>query len=240
MKTNKMTPYFVVTITLLAALTVMGQKALAMPVVEQVWAVSSTGPTGSGCDATAPHGLWTRSKYASPPACANYFDILAGTTLTQYDDGTALLAGSALNPGGVTATINIWFGGRNMTADGDEKNPFGVDSSLWTYYDDALNDDTYTSNIAFDMGGGEFLIDIAGMPDFQIGLAANDKTFTEDGASAWVNAICIADSGCDRAWVGGHHWDLNLDLHRVPEPATLALLGLGLIGMGARRRASRT
>jgi hypothetical protein len=58
---------------------------------------------------------------------------------------------------------------------------------------------------------------------------------SEDGNTAW---LLWDDSG---ASFDDNHDDLIVRLtYRVPEPATLGLLGLGLLGVGAVRRKRRT
>lgn len=63
-------------------------------------------------------------------------------------------------------------------------------------------------------------------PVFQFGIGADAKNKTEFGGSAWVNTSKTASG----------HWDLNVALVSVPEPSVLALMGLGLFGLGISRR----
>ena len=67
-------------------------------------------------------------------------------------------------------------------------------------------------------------------PVFQFGNGANAKNPNEFGASAWINT----------SKTGAGHWDLNVSLVAVPEPSTIALFGLGLLGMGFARRRKKT
>lgn len=185
--------------------------------------------------------------------CSNYFDIQSGSTLTIFNDDpdssnwTAELDLTAENPQGVLADISIIFGGFRETFDpsvgftrykkegGVAYDPASMDSTELA--GETNNDiDFFTSVLlgssievggnVFNMGPGHDVVDTFA---FQFGLGANAKSKTEFGGSAWIQP-----EGID-----SHHWDLNLTFSRVPEPATLTLLGLGLLGLGLSGRGRR-
>ena len=93
--------------------------------------------------------------------------------------------------------------------------------------------------ISFDADNKEGVseFEIEGIVDgygFQMGEGANDKTADAFGASAWLRS----EESSGYTETNTYHWDLNLDLElaTVPEPATLALMGLGMLGFSFRRR----
>ncbi len=165
---------------------------------------------------SAPHGLWT--GFMLTGECANYFDIDAGTLFTEFYDGTATLTGSATNQFGVTATIDLFLS--DFAEVGNYKQGGGVAYDPLT---DTPDIDFYQSvSGTITLLGVVHEISLHAF-DFQYGIGANAKT-NEYGAAAWVNASGYAD----------YHWDLNLAF--VPEPTTIALLGLSLAGLGFTRR----
>jgi len=180
---------------------------------------------------SAPHGLWTNTKYASDGACGQYFDIKDGMLTIFEEDGerTAELMATAENPFGRVAEIMITFGGYTTDFPYFKGGEPGADAEYFAELVEGvitvtLGDETH-----------EWIVEaLAGQYAFQIGTGANDKN-GEYGASTWLK---VSKNGDDYA----KHWDINVELEpktTVSEPAGVAILGLGLIGLGAAMRRRR-
>jgi hypothetical protein len=205
-----------VTAILLAA-GLFTSSANAVPVATNTWSVSDAASNCTGGD----HGLWTNSLHASNSSCSNKFSFQAGSTLTEYDNGTAVLNATAKNPDSILATIDITFGSYSTTQS-PVKTGGGSELPSWYFYQSI-------DSGSIDIGGTDY--DVLGMTGgyaLQIGDGANDKS-SVFGGSVWLDL-----SG---GYTGrGGHWDLNMNLAAasVPEPSALMLIAIGLIGFGAR------
>ena len=188
--------------------------------VTSVWSVSDTAQVDCG---GSPHGLWTNTLNVGGSTCNDYYSFGAGSTLTEYDDGTASLVATATNPDGYVADINITFGKYSDTHS-PVKTGGGPKLTSWYYYE------SITSGV-ITINSVDYTVNLLNPPDvFQVGDGANDKT-SAFGASTWLTV-----SGGSYT---GDHWDLNMDLTPVPVPAAVWLFGSGLIGLaGVARRKS--
>ncbi len=113
-----------------------------------------------------------------------------------------------------------------------------VDPSTWWFYE--MTSATLTGEA--DLSG--LVLNLAHKPvdlamGFQVGDGANGKNVTK-GMSGWFTYTVSSTSTAWSSLASGHG-DFNLDLQPVPEPGTIALVGLGIAGFaGARRRRCRT
>ena len=118
---------------------IKGGLALAMGLIvlpahaAMIYDVSST--TRINCS-NSPHGLWTSTDMGHPSCDANYFDIDSGTTLTVEDDYTARLVGTATNPDGLLASVDLMLSGHtdDHTDIGSVKNGGGGVPSTWDFF----------------------------------------------------------------------------------------------------------
>ena len=165
-------------------------------------------------DAVNTHGLWTGNVLYNGD---QGFNLENDVFLTQFDDGTATLQGTA-SDSGVIWNIDLLLSTYSTTPDGSTKNGGGSPVADWEFYFDVAG--TISNNF-----GDVVNVSRVG-PAFQMGTGANDKT-GDYGASVWLD-------------VGqpGNHWDINMDLAAVavPGPASLARFGLGLLALGVSRR----
>jgi len=185
--------------------------------ITNIWAVSDTAQVDCGGSA---HGMWTNTLNLGASACNDYYSINAGSTFTEYDDGTAVLNATATNPDGYVADISVSFSDYSDTHAGTVKTGGGPELASWYFYE------SFTGVITID--SVDYTVGILGDTSMQIGDGANDKT-SAFGGSTWMS---VSGGG----YTGGH-WDLNLDFTAVPVPAAVWLFGSGLLGLvGVTRR----
>ena len=207
-----------------------------------VYLVSSTSVVNCG---NAPHGLWTGQQNFSNGSCANYYDISPGMTLVINDDDpdplnwSGTLDGFAINPQGLQAEVHLTLSDFAETA--KYKTEGGV---VYDQNTDTPDIDFFQNVVGtIEIDNVTYTVDpvdpVPGGFSFQWGQGANAKDASEFGASVWLNML-----DANGQPLSGH-WDLNLALEGVttttdvPEPAGLALFGLGLAGLQIVRRQQR-
>jgi hypothetical protein len=105
-----------------------------------------------------------------------------------------------------------------------------VDPDSWHFYSSMTG--TLTGNNNFD-GVSVSVADHG--PAFQIGLGANGKNIGL-GASGWLSYSVAVSGGATYSGSTSGFGDINIALASVPEPSTILMMSLGLLGAARIRR----
>lgn len=189
----------------------------------------------------------------SPPPYAlrldGFYDGLSTSTIfgfdnvmfNEYDDGSARLFGQVTVVGpspqnGMTYNLNVHFDEVTSASDIAKISAF---NPAWTYYNinPAGVEMVSTSDAADDAHLWTFPdVNADVLKPFRVGTGANGKN-GNFGAAGWLSYehnYPGGPYGQQGSYVNAS--DFLMDLTPVPEPATLALFGIGMAGAAVRRR----
>ena len=139
--------------------------------------------------------------------------------------------------------VDVWFVASGPGVDSPKKelsstayseNGGPVDTDTWRYYtmvtsglkNSVLTGLDYNSGLTFDL----YALPLGNKAPFQIGIGANGKNINF-GASSWFSYDVNGQDIFGNTPASGIQADINIDLLHAPEPGTVMLFGVGLLGM---------
>jgi hypothetical protein len=72
-----------------------------------------------------------------------------------------------------------------------------------------------------------------------LGLSSSGGMYPADTISTWANSALHCDNNCSATPNLATDYIITVDASQVPEPASMAILGAGLVGLGFNRRRAR-